>query len=140
MRVDRLLSREMPAAATLAHAFSPLTMHNGQLANRQQIMSAWWIVQKTRDKRFPYRIRIEQEGRVLLVVCAQTAWPGAGKQIFCLRETEPAPDEVLSAHERVAIAHLSRLARKLSVTLDRGQRKRCGFLKLEKQRKDGSGS
>lgn len=103
-------------------------------------MSAYWIVENTEDKRFPYRIRIEQDGRVLLCVRAQAPWPGPGKQVFCLREVEPDPDEVLSAHERVPIAHLSRLGRKLSLALDRPQRKRCEFLKIEKRRKDGSGS
>lgn len=103
-------------------------------------MSAWWIVEKTADARFPFRIRIEQDGRVLLVVRAQDAWPGPGKQIFCLRESEIDPDETLQPHERVPIAHLARLGRKLSLTLDRARRKRCEFLKLEKPRKDGSGS
>lgn len=37
------------------------------------------------------------------------------------------------------MAHLARLGRKLSVTLDRAQRKRCEFLILEKPRKDGNG-
>ena len=30
-------------------------------------MTATWIVEKTAHARFPYRIRIEREGRVLLV-------------------------------------------------------------------------
>ena len=103
-------------------------------------MNAWWIVEKTRDARFPYRIRIEQNGRVLLCVRAQDAWPGAGKQIFCLRETAADAEAELTLHEKVPVAHLSRLGRKLSLALDRPQRKRCEFLKLEKPRKDGSGT
>lgn len=102
-------------------------------------MSAWWIVEQTDNARFPWRIRIEQDGRALLCVRAQDRWPGAGRQVFCLRELE-APEAPFAEVERVPVRHLARLGRKLSVTLDRAQRKRCEFLRLEKQRKDGSGS
>lgn len=100
--------------------------------------AAYWIVEATGDARFPWRIRIEQDGRVLLAVRAGHAWPGAGMQVFCLREREHDPSEPLVPHERVPVAHLARLGRKLSVTLDRPRRKRCEFLKLEKRRKDGT--
>jgi hypothetical protein len=101
------------------------------------VMSACWIVERTQDARFPWRIRIEQDGRILLAVRAQSRWPGAGMQVFCLREREPDPGETLIPHEVVPIAHLARIGRKLSVSLDRPQHKRCEFLKLEKPRKDG---
>lgn len=100
-------------------------------------MSAVWIVQHTNDARFPVRIAIEQAGSVLFAVRAKAAWPGAGTQIFCLREREFDPAEELEAIERIPVAHLARLGRKLSVTLDRAQRKRCEFLILEKPRRDG---
>lgn len=100
-------------------------------------MSAVWIVQRTAAARFPYRIAIEQDGRLLFAVRAKDRWPGAGSQVFCLREREVDPDESLEDVERVPVAHVARLGRKLSVTLDRPQRKRCEFLILEKQRKDG---
>lgn len=103
-------------------------------------MNALWVVERTADVRFPFRIRVEQDGRALLIVRAQSDWPGAGKQIFCLRETDSDPDELLQPHETVVVAHLARLGRKLSITLDRAQRKRCEFLKIDKPRKDGSGS
>jgi hypothetical protein len=103
-------------------------------------MDASWIVERTQDARFPFRIRIEQNGRTLLAVRAQNAWPGAGSQVFCLRETEFDPGEPLTPHEQVPIAHLTRLGRKLSVTLDRAQRKRCEFLKIEKRYKNQDGS
>lgn len=101
---------------------------------------ATWVVERTRDRRFPFRITIEQEGRTLLAVRAQSHWPGAGSQIFCLRETELDPAENLEPFERVRVAHLVRLGRKLSVTLDRAQRKRCEFLKIEKPFKDRPGT
>lgn len=102
-------------------------------------MTAAWLVQRSADARFPFRIAIEQDGRVLFAVRAKSAWPGAGTQIFCLRERELDLLEALEDVERVPVAHIARLGRKLSVTLDRAQRKRCEFLILEKPRKDGSG-
>lgn len=101
---------------------------------------ATWVVERTQDRRFPFRITIEQGGRTLLAVRAQNHWPGAGSQIFCLRETELDPAEHLEPFERVPVAHLTRLGRKLSVTLDRAQRKRCEFLKVEKPFKDRPGT
>lgn len=102
-------------------------------------MTAIWIVQRTADARFPTRIAIEQDGRVLFAVRAKAPWPGAGTQVFCLREREPDLLETFADVERVPVAHLARLGRKLSVTLDRAQRKRCEFLILETPRKDGRG-
>jgi len=100
-------------------------------------MNAIWVVQRTSDERFPVRIAIEQDGRVLFAVRAKASWPGAGTQVFCLRERETDANESLIEIERVSVSHLTRLGRKLSVSLDRGQRKRCEFLVLEKPRRDG---
>ena len=100
-------------------------------------MTAEWIVEDAGDQRFPFRIRIEQQGRVLLAVRAQRAWPGAGTQVFCLRESDPEASEPLTLVERVPVAHMRRLGRKLLVTLDRARQKRCEFLKIDKPRKDG---
>lgn len=100
-------------------------------------MPALWTIQRTQDARFPFRIAVEQHGRVLFAVRATERWPGAGSQVFCLREREADPGEALEEVERVPVAHVARLGRKLSVTLDRPQRKRCEFLILEKPRKDG---
>lgn len=95
-------------------------------------MAHEWIVERTRQARLPFRIRIEGRGATILAVRAKSAWPGAGSQVFCLRETAPPPpDEALEQVERVPVAHLARLGRKLSVTLDRATRKRCEFLKVE---------
>jgi hypothetical protein len=100
-------------------------------------MHALWRIQRTQDAKFPFRIAIEQHGRVLFAVRAKAPWPGAGTQVFCLREREFDPDEALEDLERIPVAHLVRLGRKLSVTLDRAQRKRCEFLIVEKPRRDG---
>lgn len=100
-------------------------------------MTATWIVQRTFDTRFPFRIAIEQDGRTLFAVRAKATWPGSGTQVFCLRERELGSGETLDLVERVPVVHVARLGRKLSVTLDRPQRKRCEFLILERARSDG---
>ena len=56
-------------------------------------MTATWTIQETFDERFPFRIAVEQNGRVLFAVRAKAPWPGAGTQVFCLRERELAIDE-----------------------------------------------
>lgn len=103
-------------------------------------MPATWIEQRTQDPRFPVRIAIEQDGRVLFAFRAKAAWPGPGAQVFCLREREFDATEPLETIERVPVRHLARLGAKLSVTLDRAQRKRCEFLVLTKPLRDGSGT
>ena len=102
-------------------------------------MNATWIVERTKSRRFPYRIAIEQAGRLVLAVRAQGKWPGPGAQIFCLREMELDPAEALEPVERVGVVHLTRVGRKLTVALDRGSRKRCEFLVVHKPRQDGPG-
>lgn len=102
-------------------------------------MNATWVVERTTSLRFPFRITIEQGGRQVLAVRTQGRWPGPGAQIFCLRESELDPAELLEPVERVAVAHFARVGRKLTVTLDRGSRKRCEFLVVRKPRQDGSG-
>jgi hypothetical protein len=95
-------------------------------------MAHEWIVERTTQERLPFRIRIEGPGATILAVRARSVWPGAGSQVFCLRETEPpSAGETLELVERAPVAHLARLGRKLSVTLDRPTRKRCEFLKVE---------
>jgi hypothetical protein len=103
-------------------------------------MNALWIVERTASPRVPYRVSLEQNGRLLLAVRAQARWPGPGQQIFCLREQELDPAEPLEPVERVPVAHLGRLGRKLTIVLDRPNRKRCELLVVRKPRKDGAGS
>lgn len=101
-------------------------------------MPALWTVERTLHRRFPFRVTIEQDGRPLLAVRAQSAWPGPGQQVFCLRERALDPEEHLEPLERVPVAHLGRVGRKLTVVLDRPNRKRCEFLVVPKvSEKDG---
>lgn len=99
-----------------------------------------WLVERTANPRFPFRISIEQRGRTVIAVRARAPWPGPGENIFCVRERELDPDEPLEPVERVPVATLTRVGRKLAVVLDRPQRKRCEFLAVEKERRDGSGT
>ena len=102
-------------------------------------LQAIWRVERTSHARFPFRVSIEQGGRVLFAVRAQSAWPAPGAQIFCLREVDFDPVESLDPVETVPIASLTRVGAKLGVVLDRPSRKRCEFLVLRKPRRDGSG-
>ncbi len=103
-------------------------------------MTAIWTVERTLNRRFPFRIAIEQDGRLIAAFRAQAAWPGPGQQIFCLREHELDHTDPLEPVERVPVAHITRVGRKLAVVLDRPNRKRCEFLVVQKERKDGAGT
>ena len=102
-------------------------------------MAALWRVERSASTRFPFRIALEQDGRLLFAVRAQSAWSASGGQIFCLREREHDPAEALEPVETVPIAALARVGAKLSVALDRPRRKRCEFLVVTKEKKDGTG-
>lgn len=103
-------------------------------------MRATWVVERTGHRRFPFRIVVERNGRTEFAVRAASPWPGPGQQVFCLRETQLAPDEPLEELERVPVTHLSHLGRKLSIVLDRPTRKRCEFLVVAKDYTNGTGS
>ncbi len=103
-------------------------------------MTTFWQVEQLDDPRFPYRITLEQDGQVTLALRAKDRWPGAGAQVFCLRERElPDPDEPRELLERVTVTSLQRLGRKLALVLDRPQRKRCDFLFLTRTYKNRPG-
>jgi len=92
-----------------------------------------WILERTLNDRFPYRLQILRGDKPWLVLRTQDRWPAAGRHIFCLREDEPpALDEVLEELERVDIVAFNELGRHISVVLDRKRYKRCDFLFLKK--------
>ncbi|RIL07542.1 MAG: hypothetical protein DCC71_02660 [Proteobacteria bacterium] len=101
-------------------------------------MPASFRTWRTQSTRLPFRIAIEQDGRVLFAVRAQSAWPAPGGQIFCLPEREHDPVEHLELVESVPVAAMNRLGPRLLVSLDRPGRKRCEFLFLKKRRADGT--
>ena len=110
---------------------------------------AVWIESETGNPRFPYRIEIRRGAERVIALWVQDKWPGSGKQIFCLRESEPeaggdggeASEQAgLRELDRVPITRLDRYGKQLSVILDRPRRKRCNFLFLEKRYKNKPGS
>jgi hypothetical protein len=101
---------------------------------------AIWFVERTTSERLPFRIGIEQAGRLLLAVRAKAKWPGPGQRIFCVVEPALDADEYLEPEERVPVASLTAIGRKLTVALDRPTRKRCEFLTVVKPDADGEGT
>lgn len=94
-----------------------------------------WILERCASQRFPYRLTIEHAGR-RLVLRVQDRWPGANRNVFCLRETEHSGD-VLDEVERVPLVALQRRGVRLSVVLDRPREKRCDFLFLKRPDRGG---
>jgi hypothetical protein len=94
-----------------------------------------WVLERCASERFPYRLTIEHGGR-RLVLRVQDRWPGANRNVFCLRETEVS-DDVIDEMERVPITALQRRGVRLSVVLNRTREKRCDFLFLQRPYRDG---
>ncbi len=104
------------------------------------MVAGTWILERTGNDRFPYRLQIIISGKPWLVLRTQDRWPAAGRHIFCLREEEPPePDEPLEEIERVDIVALNERGRRSSVVLDRKRYKRCDFLFLKKSYKGRPG-
>lgn len=104
-------------------------------------MSLVWIVQGTGNPRFPVRIAIEQDGKVLFAVRAQDAWPGQRGNVFCIRDGTTADElDLFTTLERVPVINFDRFGKSLRITLDRPLKKRCEFLILEKAYKNKPGS
>ena len=99
-----------------------------------------WILERTQNDRFPYRLQIIRGDKPWLVLRTQDRWPAAGRHIFCLREEEPPePEEVLEELERVDIVAFNERGKRISVVLDRKRYKRCDFLFLKKSYKSRPG-
>jgi len=104
------------------------------------VVKGTWILERTLNTRFPYRLQILRGDRPWLVLHAQDRWPAAGRHIFCLREDKPpSPNEVLEELERVDIVAFNERGRRISVVLDRKRYKRCDFLFLKKSYKGRPG-
>ncbi len=103
-------------------------------------MKGTWILERTQNDRFPYRLQILKGDKPWLVFRTQDKWPAAGRHIFCLREeAPPEPDEVLEELERVDIIAFNERGRRISIVLDRKRYKRCDFLFLKKSYKGRPG-
>jgi ERCC4-type nuclease/predicted Zn-ribbon and HTH transcriptional regulator len=100
--------------------------------------SLLWILESTDKENFPYRVSIKRDNKILLALFVQDKWPGAGKNIFCLRDKEKSAN-IYSEVERIPIISINRYGKRLSVVLDRNVNKRCDFLFLKKQYKNKAG-
>ena len=103
-------------------------------------MPTTWTVHRTANERFPFRVCLERDGRLVFAVRAASAWPGPGQQVFCLREDGSDADEPMALVERVPVLHYTQLGRKLAIVLDRPLRKRCEFLFIAKPYRNKPGT
>lgn len=99
-----------------------------------------WVLRQIPGERFPYLLTIEQGEARLLGLRVRDRWPGPGMQVFCLRDDGSPTADGAEPIERVPVASMKRLGRKLSVVLDRPTRKRCDFLFLARAYKSGKGT
>ncbi len=102
-------------------------------------MKIEWIIEKTGDKKFPFRLKIKKEGEILLCLRVQDRWPGQKGDIFCLREYPENYDKEYEEIERVPVKSFKRIGRKITVVLDREVRKRCDFIFVKKKYKKKEG-
>jgi hypothetical protein len=98
-----------------------------------------WLVYEQPDERFPYLLLIEHlPGRFLAYQVAEK-WPGPGKSIFCIARGELAEDGLPTSFpvaDSCGIQAVKRYGRKLTVILDRPNRKRSWFITLERKYKN----
>jgi len=97
-----------------------------------------WVIESLEGEGFPYRLTIRQDDKTVLRLRLRSRWPGAGSQVFCLREDEPGELAGVEV-ERVPVVSLNRYGKRLAVALDRPTRKRCDFLFLTKPFKSRPG-
>jgi hypothetical protein len=90
-----------------------------------------WVIETLEHESFPYRLTIREGDKAVLRLRLRSRWPGAGSQVFCLREDEPREPGGVEA-ERVSVVSLNRYGKRLAVVLDRPTHKRCDFLFLKK--------
>ncbi|WP_150468006.1 ERCC4 domain-containing protein [Francisella sp. SYW-9] len=97
-----------------------------------------WKVAKTDSKKFPYHIAVSENNKTSLSLLTQDKWPGASGNIFCIRaeDSDISLEEVV---EEVPVVFVKKLGKRLTILLDRGQRKRCEFLFIRKKYKTKDG-
>ena len=98
-----------------------------------------YILESVNNTKFPYRLTIRQDDKVLIALRVQDRWPGQRGNIFCIRETNQELDLPVEEIERVPIISLKRYGKRLANVLDRPINKRCEFLFLTKKYKTKEG-
>lgn len=101
----------------------------------------WWVLEKTENEKFPFRLRIEKQEQTVLSLYVQDRWPGQKGHIFCLQSRDELDDPASRAEEveRVPIISVKRYGKRMAVVLDRNRNKRCDFLFLTKKYKTKEG-
>lgn len=98
-----------------------------------------WKVTETNSDKFPYHITISENNKTSLSLLTQDKWPGSSGNIFCLRAEEKPEIETGQVIEESPVVFVKRVGKRLSVLLDRAQRKRCEFLFVRKKYKTKEG-
>jgi hypothetical protein len=97
-----------------------------------------WLVYPSGKDRFPFTLLVEHEPGSFLCYEVQEKWPGPGKSVFCLSRGTITEDRLppdCKPVDSCAITVVRRYGRKLTVLLDRKNRKRSWFITVEKQSK-----
>ena len=98
-----------------------------------------WILEATKETKFPYLATITRDDKILLRLRVQDRWPGQKGHVFCVRVPDEVDWPVLEEIERVPVTSLRRYGKRLAVVLDRPKNKRCDFLFLTKEYKTKAG-
>lgn len=98
-----------------------------------------WEVRETTSSKFPYCINIVENNKKIFSLLTQDKWAGASGNIFCIRTEDKSEITIGKIIEEVPIVLVKRIGKRLTVLLDRTNRKRCEFLFLKKKYKTKEG-
>jgi len=100
-----------------------------------------WKLERTDDKKYPYRISINKGDKINLQFFSQKKWPEAEQSVFCIR-AESKPDiKLLEIIEEIPIVSARCLEgnTKISLVLERNNNKKCEFRFVKKPYKNKTG-
>jgi hypothetical protein len=100
-----------------------------------------WLLYKTTEEKFPYKIYLEEKPNEFLILKVQARWPGPGKKIFCISEGYLHQEKIEDTEpvEECNILLFKRFGKKLNLILDRKTKRRCWFIFLKKEYKTRPG-
>lgn len=100
-----------------------------------------WLLYKTDEEKFPYKICVEEKPNEFLILKVQARWPGPGKKIFCISEGYLHQEKIKDTEpvEECNIILFKRFGKKLNLILDRKTKRRCWFIFLKKEYKTRPG-
>jgi hypothetical protein len=100
-----------------------------------------WLLYKTNEEKFPYKIYLEEKPNEFLILKVQARWPGPGKKIFCISEGYLHQEKIEDTEpvEECNIILFKRFGKKLNLILDRKTKRRCWFIFLKKEYKTRPG-